>query len=391
MMEIKEETEVTIIGGGALGCLTAYHLAKKGTDVILVERGDLASGAIGASNGWVVPAGSGSLFSLLQAGVKMYQELDEETKKRIEYRVANVLECFTDEDVRRMKKLWPGTDQNLKKRDELEEPEPNLADDITWVRESTLTYVNPLKLCYVFANYARKFGAKIFTRTKVTDIIVKDGKVRGVKTDRGEIITKFVVNAAGAWAPIIGRMVGLDIPIVPVLGQILVTEPTPPLLRNYHTILGVGWSTTLYPEKEEEWSQHVKFGIFEGTLTEYWPGEGSYLLGGCRFQIRDPEHAPQPIPEITKLIAEHAIRYIPKLGRLHIIRSYVGLRPMCAVDGLPIIGNVEEVEGFILATGTDWYGISAAMIFGKLLSELIRKNATSEPIDEFSYSRFKQA
>jgi sarcosine oxidase subunit beta len=152
--------------------------------------------------------------------------------------------------------------------------------------------------------------------------------------------------------------------------------------------MGSGWNTRLFPEKEAEWSPYLKYGVFPGTLIDYWPGENTYLIAGNRFEMNRLEHPARLIPEVSNLLAKHAIRFIPKLAELHVIREFAGLRPVCSVDGLPILGKVEDLESFIVATGTDHYGVSAGMIFGKLISELIIKNTTSEPIDEFSYSRF---
>ncbi|MHA2069580.1 MAG: NAD(P)/FAD-dependent oxidoreductase, partial [Candidatus Thorarchaeota archaeon] len=142
---------------------------------------------------------------------------------------------------KRRLELWDTAGLHLVKRDEWAMMEPNVARDITWGIETSTSMINIFRVCRGLAWTAEKNGAKILTNTKVKGVGVKSGKVYKVVTDRGDIKTDFVVNAAGAWAPIIGRMVGIEIPILPAIGTALVTEPTPSITRHRRIICDPLW------------------------------------------------------------------------------------------------------------------------------------------------------
>ncbi len=395
-----EETDVTVIGGGILGLSTAYHLAKSGYKVILVEMAKIAACASGSNAGAIRKVDlTNEIDSRIYAGsYKMYQDWHEsgELGCEIDLSEASILRCFTDEHVERMKyglwkrrlELWDRAGLHLVKRDEWTMMEPNVARDITWGIETTTSMINIFRVCRGLAWTAEKNGAKIFTNTKVKDVEVKSGKVSMVVTDRGDIKTDFVVNAAGAWAPIIGRMVGIVIPILPAIGTALVTEPTPSITRHRRIIYDPLWHDPHQPFVANSTDPCQRLGVT--TEIDRHLTEDNYILARSEHIVSLPSKGAktQTEPETIKCIAEGAIRVIPKLENVHIIRAYAGMRPVCEVDGKPIIGEVNGIEGFVLATGIWHTGMSYGPMCGKLVSEIIEGKVTSIPIEELHYSRF---
>ena len=399
MTGFKEETEVTVIGGGIFGLSTAYFLAKEGIDVIVVEKDRVAGGASGCNAGAIEKGLGRAEHPIMTGSYNMYHNWNEsgELGYDIELNDVTNLICFTDEHVERMKsglwkkrlELWEKSGLNLVKRDEWKIPEPNIVEDITWGIERSTTMINIFKVCHGLAWAVKRHGTRIFIYTKATDIKVSDGKVREVVTDKGNIKTKFVVNAAGALAPVIGRMVGIDIPIVPAIGQAMVTEPTPPLTNHIRVQYDPPWFNPDKPFITYSKDPRQKLGIT--TEIDYHSVEGNYIIARCEHIVPLPLKGTKvrTEPETLKYIGEGAIRLVPQISRLHVIRAYGGLRPVCD-DGKPILGKMEGVDGFIIATGGWHSGMSLGPMSGKLISELIMEDRTSVPIEEFSFSRFKK-
>jgi len=217
-------------------------------------------------------------------------------------------------------------------------------------------------------------GARVFTDNEVTGIALKSHQVRSVKTGKGEIETTTIVNAAGAYAPEIGNLVHLDIPIKPRRGQLLVTEPMPPVLNR-----GVLSAKYIAAKFDPALAETEGEGISIDQTSS-----GNFLLGSTRefvgFDTRTTHQA------MTN-IATQAIHIIPQLKDTHIIRAFAGLRPYTP-DGLPILGNVDGVEGFIVAAGHEGDGVALSPITGEVIAELIDTKTTPICLNEFRLERF---
>ena len=385
MPKLNEETDVTVIGGGIFGLSTAYYLAKKNVDVILVEKKELASGATGNNNGMcgVYSVEHGEQWH------KIYDNLSEELHFDIEYTESPDLIVYTPENVKEMKKLgiWEVLSSKMITGDELREKEPLLADDIVGGDESMGYFVNPFRLCYGYALATKRLGGRIYLNTTVKNIKVENNKIKEVITDKGNIRTKFVVNAAGAWSSEIGKMVGINIPIIPQKGDILVTEQAPKP-DPYHGRIANGFIYNSYPynrkpEAINSKDPNIKLGI--SAYIHYYPFTNNYGLGGSHEHVgHDNRVNPNTISYITK----QCTRIVPSLKHINIIRMHAGVRPYCYVDEQPILSKVKEIDGFIIATGGGGQGIGIGPMSGKLISELITDEETSLSTDDYSFSRF---
>jgi len=233
--------------------------------------------------------------------------------------------------------------------------------------------INPLALTLGFIRGAMQLGARIITGTTVLDIKTDGQQVTSVQTDNGEIETHTLVNAVGAYAPQIGKMLGIDIPIKPKRGQILVTEPRPGLLKP--CLLTASYIAAKYNSPSKKNS---------GGLSMDQTHNGNLLLGSTRELVGyDKRNSADGL----KQIASRAVRILPDLKNMMLIRAFAGLRPHTP-DGLPILGKVDNIKGFIMAAGHEGDGIALSAITGKLISELVVNGEASVSLDNFNLNRF---
>ncbi len=360
-------SDVVIVGGGAIGTSIAYHLARRHIDVILVEKDDIASGTSGACDGFVFLQSKkpGAHLRMAMESAKMMERLSDELQRDVEYeKNGGMIVAKSQEDMLVLRDLVErqresGLEVHLLDSREAREMEPCLAPDVAGATYSPAdAHVNPMSLCLAFAQAAKQMGAEILTNTEVTDVLVTDGRVEGVVTSRGVIKADVVVNAAGVYAPVIGRMVGIDLPITPRRGQVLVTESVPRMFTR--SMICSKYIVSKFSPGQTQDPMGVGMAM-EQTRA------GTILIGSTReFVGYDRSVTPEGIRAILK----HASEHVPVIKDLNIIRSFAGLRPHTP-DGMPILGKVGDVEGFIVAAGHEGDGIALSPITGFLIAELI--------------------
>ncbi|MBI3976886.1 MAG: FAD-binding oxidoreductase [Chloroflexi bacterium] len=349
-------SDAVVIGGGIIGCSTAYYLAKAGLAVTLVERRGIAAEASGANVGLVLNMGQepGSILArLVRESTRLLPGLDDELGSETEYRQAGALRiCLTPEALAEARQeaarqQTAGLDVQVLSPEEALAIEPLLPPHLLGAAFCPIDgYVNPLSLTAAFARAALKLGAHLLCPAMATGIEVQRGAVTAVETDRGRILTRLVVNAAGAWAGQIGRFVGLDVPVIPSRGQVLVTEPMPRMITR---ILG-GARPSIRQTKS-----------------------GTFMIGSAReFVGYNKNTEPSMITEFARGVCA----LYPFLRDANVIRSWAGLRP-ATPDHLPFLGWVDEVQGFILATGHFHHGVGCGPATGKVIAELITGKPTS--------------
>jgi len=390
---LNKTAEVVVIGGGIIGCSIAYYLAKKGVRVVVIEKRDgLCFGASGANQGGCpVQLFESPILELVKESLKLYKDLPEEIGYDVEYQNTWSLLCSVDEeqypDIEKHAQNLRrgGVNAHLIEGNKIRELEPGLGKDvIVGIEEQESGLVNPFKVTHGFAYAARKLGTEFFLSTEVKKIEINKGNITSVVTDRGKIKTIFVVNAAGAWSPEIGKMVGLTIPVRPRRGQVIVTEPVP-LNKRWRYINDADYLTTAFHAEAAEKSKdpRMKLGV-AGSYTQ--ENSGNWAIGSSRDFAG---YNNQITMQTVKYLAKRVIKFMPKLKDVNCIRMFAGLRPFCYVDGLPILSKVDNPSGFVIATGHAGEGVTLAPITGKLISELLTENRTSMPIDAFAFSRFK--
>ena len=375
--------DVVVIGGGIIGTCCAYFLSLEGLKVHLVERGGLASGTSGACQFGIGHMNEGISRDLTIASGRLYERLAEQLPLDIEYaKVGNLYIADSPERMRALElteQSHDGTGMRceLMSEEDLAEFEPSLTDNVFGgLFFPDDAQVQPMLATLGFARAAEEMGATIQTFTDVTGIELSSSRaVAAVNTTRGRIATRAVVNAGGAWSAAVGRMVGLDVPVTPRKGHIVVTEPLPRLLNSY-------WLDATYFEAVGEEEEALAVAMVIGQTRS-----GNMLLGSSReFVGFDRSVSPRAISRM----AARCLRFLPCLNGVHAIRTYAGLRPYTP-DLLPIIGEAEAVEGFYLATGHEGEGITMGPITGKLVSQLMTGQETDLPLEELSLSRFARS
>jgi len=245
--------------------------------------------------------------------------------------------------------------------------------------------VNPIRATYGFLFAVERGGAKILTESQVVQIKRVEGGAHSVVLENGEEFTcGHVVCAAGPWSGQIGRMVGLDIPIEPQRGQLIVTEKLP--VSEYPCIMDGDYLTTAYgiePKGEDKTARkRLKLGV-AGVYAQ--DSSGNLTIGSSRDMAGFNR---TNSPEVLKAMTRRLLSFFPGMKEINCIRFFAGFRPYCVRDGHPILGRVPELPGFSLATGHGGEGIALAPVTGKLIAEEITTGKTSIPLDDFRYERF---
>ncbi|PED37883.1 NAD(P)/FAD-dependent oxidoreductase [Bacillus cereus] len=382
--------DVLIIGGGIIGCSIAYYTSKYGRDVTIIEKGEFVSGTSSRCDGNILAIdkdpGFDSQMSLVSQ--KLVTDLSEELEHSFEYRApGSILVCESDEEmeaaqqwVNRQKEA--GLPFRMLDRQDIREEAPFFADDLLGGLEcATDSTVNPYLLAFSLLSEAQKFGAKAFKQTEVKSMEIETDGSFVVETTNGTFAAQQVVNAAGVWAPKIGQMLNINIPIEPRKGHIIVAS------RQQHVgcrkVMEFGYLISKFGGKRKVDALTEKYGValvFEPTESQ------NFLIGSSRefvgFHTRINN-------EVIKCIANRAIRFYPKMADMMVIRSYAGLRPWTE-DHLPIISRVEHIPNYFIAAGHEGDGISLAAVTGKVIEELLNEKETIIPIEPLRLSRFTE-
>jgi glycine/D-amino acid oxidase-like deaminating enzyme len=231
----------------------------------------------------------------------------------------------------------------------------------------------PGQLALGYARAAERRGVALLPHTRVTGIGVEGGRVARVATTQGEIRTRAVVDAAGAWSRLLADLIGIRVPLVPVRHQLYVTERVPGLDAD-HAICRI-YDARVYMRPH-------RGGLMLGG---YEHDPQSYDMSTCppEFQIAD---VPLDMTVLERLV-QSVLDQILVDKRLAVQEHRAGL-PTMTPDGLPIIGPVPSIEGFYVASGCCAGGLSIAPAVGEMLAELVQTGLPSLFFDAFALTRF---
>lgn len=369
---MKTHARVVVIGGGVVGVGTLYHLAKKGwSDVVLIERKELTSGSTWHAAGLLPLFNlSYSVGQIHKYSVKLYDSLEAETGQHVGFKkVSNIR-------LARTKDRWDefmyyagvaetiGVKVNVLTPQQVKEIWPLCETDglLGAIQHPDDGYIQPADLTQAMAKGARSRGAEIYRNTTVTGIEQKPNGEWVVKTDQGDITCEHVVSATGNFARKTGAMVGLDIPVIPVEHQYIVTEPHP-LIRERQA-KGLPEMGVLR-EADSSWYMREENGGL--LLGPYEHGAPCCYMDGPSDQS-EYELFQEDLDRLAPHI-ETAITRVPAFGEVGIKKVYNGAIAYTP-DGSPIIGPAWDKKNFWLNEGHS-FGVTAAGGAGWQLAEWI--------------------
>ncbi len=379
---LPHKADVVVIGGGVIGASVAYHLSRRKLSVVLLEKGDSASGSSGACGGTIFlqTKSPGRHLELALESSGRFLHLEQELGAGFEYqRRGGMIVIESEEELRTLERVLEkqknaGLDVSLLDKKQTRELEPSLSESILGATFSPMdAQVNPMFLTFAFTRAAQNLGAKIFAHTLVTGFQKTSNRIKSVKTDKGEIQTGTVVNAGGVYAAQIGALVDLNVPIKPRRGQLVVTEAAGPLIRC--CMLSAQYIAAKFnPDLARK----------GGGVSIEPTARGNFVLGSTReFVGFDKKVTLAGINHI----AGNASAILPVLRKLKMIRVFAGLRPYTP-DGLPILGPVAGLDGFVMAAGHEGDGIALAPITGEIIADLLVDNRAGIRLEEYSLERF---
>ena len=371
---MKTKAKVVVIGGGVVGVGTLYHLAKKGwgEDSVLVEKHDLTSGSTWHAAGLLSLFNMGhSVGKIHKYSLDLYHRLEEETGLHAGLSVVSNVRLAHTQDRLDEYKYYEGVAKTVGIEVKWLKPEEikaqwnyvNTDGLLGAIQHTEDGYIQPAELTQALAKGARMNGGTIYEYTSVEGIEKQsDGKWL-VKTDEGDILAEHVVSCTGSYARKTGEMVGLDIPVIPVEHQLIVTEPHPEILKRKEQ--GKPELCVLRESDSGWYMREEAGGLLLGSYEEGAPA--CYIDGpakGTKYELFDSE-LERLMPHI-----ETAIERVPYFGEAGVREVYNGAIAYTP-DGNPIIGPAGHgYENFWLNEGHS-LGITAAGGAGWQLAEWI--------------------
>ena len=366
--------EVIIIGGGVIGCATAYYLAKEGTSVIVLEGSDhIGNGGSSRNGGGVRQSGRDPReLPLAMYGIRtLWPHLSEELETDCEYHQDGNLRLGKTEKHREIlegladRARACGLDVRMIDGDEVRRINPHLSHEVTvasWC--PTDGHANPLTTTLGFYKMARRLGARFITGEPVTELRTVKGKIRKVITPNNVYEGEQVLVAAGLHSREILGTVGIDVPMDGSLLEALVTEAEAPM---FDQMLGTA-DADFYGHQ----TKHCSF-VFGGSsgLEPFYKDNGT------------PVTSSRTAPCICRGI----MKYFPELADAKIVRTWAGWSDRSA-DGVPVLGAVDEIPGLYAACAFTGHGFGISPAVGDQLAKLIRTGSTDVDLSPLRYDRF---
>ena len=373
--ELRDSYDVVIIGGGSHGLATAYYLAGHGiTNVAVLEKSYIGSGAAGRNttilrSNYKTPEGA----RFYDASVKLYEGLSSELDFNLLFSQCGHLTLAHSDramfvmanraEINRLN----GIDSRLIYPVEIKKLAPAMQVDnpgAVYPIQGALYHppggvIRHDAVVWGLARGADKGGAEIHPYTEVTGIDRSNGRVTGVRTNRGDISAPVVLNCTAGWSSLISDMAGVQMPITTHILQALVTEPMKPLLD----VVIVSSQMHVYI------SQTDRGEVLMGAEIEPWT---TYRMQGTLNFLQE--------------VSRHTLELFPQLEHARILRAWAGLCDL-SPDYSPILGQT-EVENFHVSAGWGTYGFKAAPIVGSTLAELVDTGRQPELIEPFKLERF---
>ncbi|MGI9305223.1 MAG: GcvT family protein [Gammaproteobacteria bacterium] len=344
---MKSHAQVVVIGGGVVGCSVLYHLSKRGwKDVVLVERAELTSGSTWHAAGGMHTLNSDPNVAKLQEyTIKLYEEIEEISGQSCGIHLtggimlADTAERLDFLKTARAKGRYLGLDSEFISLQEVRERHP-LIDTKHFVGalfDHNEGHIDPSGVTNAYAKAARMGGAEVYRHTRVTALNpTPDGGWR-VITDKGDIEAEIVVNAGGLWAREVGRMVGLELPLLAMQHHYLITEDLPEILAHDEELPhAIDFAGEIYTRQER---QGLLLGTYEQDCVPWSPHTTPWDFG---HELLEPD-----LDRIAPRL-EVAFEHFPALEKAG-IKTVINGPFTFAPDGNPLVGPVRGLKNFYVA------------------------------------------
>ncbi|MEU9762929.1 FAD-binding oxidoreductase [Streptomyces sp. NPDC047985] len=381
-MFTRKPLDVVIVGAGVVGAACAYYVSRAGLAVAVVDRGPVAGGTTGAGEGNLLVSDKvpGPELDLALYSAGLWQTLGQELPPSIEYERKGGLVVAASEDslaglsATAVGQRRSGVEAHDITADRLGEVEPHLAPGLAggclYPQDAQ---VQPALAAAELMREAARSGASLWPGEEVVAILAdREGAVRGVRTARRELRAPVVVNAAGTWGGELAALAGVELPVMPRRGFVLVTEPLPRLIR--HKVYAAEYVADVSSGSADLQTSPV----VEGTPS------GPVLIGASRERVGFDRTL--SVPVVARLAAQ-AAELFPVLADVRVLRAYHGFRPYLP-DHLPAIGPDPRVPGLFHACGHEGAGIGLAPATGSLIADAILGRRPAIDPGPFAPDRF---
>ncbi|MEU9676887.1 FAD-dependent oxidoreductase [Streptomyces parvus] len=353
--------EVVIIGAGIVGAACAFHAVSAGLGVTVLDRGPVGAGTTSRGEGNILLSDKepGPELELARLSRGLWDEASEELgPQSVEFEnkgglvVASAPEGLAALHAFAARQAAAGV--RTERVDRVGAFEPHIAPGLPGgVHYPQDAQVQPVLAAAGLLRAAVRRGARVRTGEAVAAVTGTGGRINGVRTADGSVLTAdAVVNAAGTWGGEVGRRLGAPVEILPRRGFVLVTEPLPPMIR--HKVYSADYVANVASSDEGLETSCVVEGTRAGTV----------LIGASRERVGFDTAMN---PDVVALLAAQACRLFPFLRDVHLLRAYRGFRPYCP-DHLPVVGPDPRVPGVLHACGHEGAGIGLAPGTGALIT-----------------------
>ncbi|MET7362761.1 FAD-binding oxidoreductase [Streptomyces sp. NPDC005562] len=375
--------DLIVVGAGVVGAACAYYTVRAGLHVTVIDRGPVAGGTTGAGEGNLLVSDKepGPELELALLSARLWHELAAELPARIEYEAkGGVVVASTEPGLAALRNFAAGQTRAGVEAvevpaDRLSELEPHLAPGLAGgFHYPQDAQVQPaLAAAHLLRAAADTGRLTLRLGEEVTAVLTGPrGEVRGVRTRRGEVRAPHVLNAAGTWGGRLARLAGVDLPVLPRRGFVLVTEPLPRVVR--HKV----YSADYVADVASDSAALQTSAVVEGTPA------GPVLIGASRERVGFDRTLSV---EALRRLAAQAVALFPALATVRAIRTYAGFRPYLP-DHLPAIGPDPRAPGLLHACGHEGAGIGLAPATGAMIAAMLTGRELPVSAQPFGPGRF---